>query len=135
MLKATFVRTAGERDRIFVTRSDGSEVSWSFPSYGEGLPHDLVHWVVESCCGLRWGFWGRVDAGADPDAVARAAGVAPFFKERAVRQVRAWSPAELRAGLAALSAADRGLKEGLTEPGLALELLVLDLLGGKARWG
>jgi hypothetical protein len=73
MLKATFVRTAGERDRIFVTRSDGSEVSWSFPSYGEGLPHDLVHWVVESCCGLRWGFWGRVDAGADPAAITAQA--------------------------------------------------------------
>jgi hypothetical protein len=69
MLKATFVRAAGERDRIYVTRSDGSEVSWSFPSYGDGLPHDLVHWVVESCCGLRNAFWGRVDAGADPAVV------------------------------------------------------------------
>ena len=69
MLKATFVRIAGERDRIYVTRSDGSEVSWSFPSYGDGLPHDLVHWVVESCCGLRAGFWGRVDGGADPAAI------------------------------------------------------------------
>jgi hypothetical protein len=26
MLKATFVRTVGQRDRIYVTRSDGSEV-------------------------------------------------------------------------------------------------------------
>jgi hypothetical protein len=69
MLKATFVRTAGERDRIYVTRSDGSEVSWSFPSYRDGLPHDLVHLAVESCCGLRSGFWGRVDAGADPAAI------------------------------------------------------------------
>jgi DNA polymerase III delta subunit len=75
-----------------------------------------------------------LDAGADPDGVARAAGVAPFFKERAQRQVRAWSPAELRAGLVALHTADRSLKEGLTEPGLTLELLVLDLLGGKSRW-
>ena len=73
MLKATFVRTAGERDRIYVTRSDGSEVSWSFTSYGDGLPHDLVHWVVESCCGLRAGFWGRVDAGADPAAITAKA--------------------------------------------------------------
>jgi hypothetical protein len=73
MLKATFVRTTGERDRIYVTRSDGSEVSWSFPSYGEGLPHDLVHWVVECCCGLRAGFWGRVDAGADPAAITAEA--------------------------------------------------------------
>lgn len=66
MLRATFVRTAGEGDRIYVTRSNGSEVNWSFPTYGNGLPHDLVHLVVEACLGLRSGFWGRVDAGADP---------------------------------------------------------------------
>jgi hypothetical protein len=68
-LRATFVRSAGERDRIYVTRSDGSEVSWPFPTYGDGLPHDLVHLVVEACCGLRGGFWGRVDSGADPGRV------------------------------------------------------------------
>jgi len=73
VLKATFVRTAGERDWIYVTRSDGSEVSWSFPTYGDGLPHDLVHLVVEACCGLRSGFWGRVDAGADPRLINAAA--------------------------------------------------------------
>jgi len=61
-----FVRTAGERDRIYVIRSNGSQLNWSFPTYGNGLPHDLVHLVVEACFGLRFGFWGRVDAGADP---------------------------------------------------------------------
>jgi hypothetical protein len=70
MLKAAFVRTVGERDRIYVTRSDGTEVSWPFPTYGDGLPHDLVHLVVESAFGVRAGFWGRVDAGADPKAIA-----------------------------------------------------------------
>ncbi len=73
MLRATFVRTAGEPDRIYVTRSDESEVSWSFPAYGDGLPHDLVHLVVEACCGLRFGFWGRVDAGAQPARINAAA--------------------------------------------------------------
>jgi hypothetical protein len=66
VLRATFVRTAGERDRVYVTRSNGSQVDWSFPTYGNGLPHDLVHLVVEACFGLRSGSWGRVDAGADP---------------------------------------------------------------------
>jgi hypothetical protein len=65
-LTASFLRTAGERDRIYVTRSDGSEASWSFPTYGDGLPHDLVHFVVETVFGLSRGFWGRVDGGADP---------------------------------------------------------------------
>lgn len=69
MLRAVFVRTVGERDRIYVTRSDGSELSWAFPSYGDAPPHDLVHLVVESAFGLARGFWGRVDAGADPGRI------------------------------------------------------------------
>jgi hypothetical protein len=67
------VRTAGERDRIYVTRSDGSEASWVFPTYGDALPHDLVHLVVESAFGLTQGFWGRVDGGADPAAITAEA--------------------------------------------------------------
>jgi hypothetical protein len=73
MLEASFVRTAGARDRIYVTRSDGSTVSWAFTSYGEELPHDLVHLVAESAFGVASGFWGRVDAGADPGAISREA--------------------------------------------------------------
>src|SRR5882762_4340026 len=69
VLKASFVRTVGERDRIYVVRSDGSEVDWAFPTYGDALPHDLIHLVVEAAFGLGQGFWGRVDAGADPGAI------------------------------------------------------------------
>jgi hypothetical protein len=68
-LKASFVRTVGDRDRIYVVRSDGSKVHWAFPSYGDALPHDLIHLVVEAAFGLAQGFWGRVDAGADPAAI------------------------------------------------------------------
>ena len=69
VLKASFVRTIGERDRIYVVRSDGSHVNWAFPTYGDALPHDLIHLVVEAAFGLAHGFWGRVDAGADPGAI------------------------------------------------------------------
>ena len=69
MLKASFVRSVGERDRIYVVRSDGSEVEWAFPSYGDAPPHDLVHLVVEAAFGLTQGFWGRVDAGVNPGAI------------------------------------------------------------------
>lgn len=68
-LKASFVRTVGDRDRIYVVRSDGSAVDWAFPNYGDALPHDLIHLVVEAAFGLAQGFWGRVDAGADPAAI------------------------------------------------------------------
>lgn len=73
VLRAAFVRVVGERDRIYVTRSDGSEVSWPFPTYGDSLPHDLVHLVVESAFHVSRGFWGRVDAGADPAVITAEA--------------------------------------------------------------
>jgi hypothetical protein len=65
-MEISFVRVRGQRDRIYVRRTDGSEVSWVFPTYGDELPHDLVHLVVEAAFGVSGGFWGRVDAGIDP---------------------------------------------------------------------
>ena len=73
MLKASFVRTVGERDRVYVTRSDGSTVNWVFATYGDAPPHDLIHLVVEAAFGVAQGFWGRVDAGADPGAIMEEA--------------------------------------------------------------
>jgi hypothetical protein len=63
-LQATFVRHREGRDRIYVTRQDGTSVLWDFPSYGDRLPHDLVHLVVETELGIANGFWGMVDRGA-----------------------------------------------------------------------
>jgi len=65
MMELSFVRTAGRHDRIYVRRSDGTETSWSFPGYGDELPHDLIHLVAESTFGVKDGFWSRVDAGAE----------------------------------------------------------------------
>ncbi len=64
-MKIAFVRTQGQPDRVYVTRTDGTETSWSFPTFGSYVPHDLVHLVVETAFGLHHGFWGRVDAGVD----------------------------------------------------------------------
>jgi len=65
MLEVTFVRKRGSRDRVYVTRSDGTSTGWDFPSYGDGLPHDLCHLVVEDGLGLSEGFWGLVDHHAE----------------------------------------------------------------------
>ena len=65
-MRVRFVRTAGAPDRVYVRRSDGSETSWSFPTYGDAVPHDLVHLVVEEEFAIADGFWGRVDRGVDP---------------------------------------------------------------------
>jgi hypothetical protein len=53
----------GHRSVFYVTRDDGSEVSWTWPS--PSFPHDLAHYVVESRLGLSEGFWGLVAAGVD----------------------------------------------------------------------
>ncbi len=50
---------------MYVHRSDGTSTGWDFPSYGDGLPHDLRHLVVEDELGLADGFWGLVDGGVD----------------------------------------------------------------------
>ncbi len=63
-LEATFVRHRERRDRIYVTRQDGTSIFWDFPSYGDRLPHDLVHLVVEAELNIAQGFWGMVDQGA-----------------------------------------------------------------------
>jgi hypothetical protein len=59
----TFVRHRERRDRIYAVRDDGTATSWDFPSYGDRLPHDLCHLVVEEGLGIADGFWGMVDRG------------------------------------------------------------------------
>ena len=64
-MQVSFVRHRGRRDHIYVTRSDGSVAEWEFPSYGDDLPHDLCHLVVEDSLGIAHGFWGLLDEGMD----------------------------------------------------------------------
>ena len=64
-LIAAFVRRRGQRDHVYVTRADGSECDWAFPSYGDHLPHDLCHLVIEDCLQIVKGFWGLVEQGME----------------------------------------------------------------------
>jgi len=73
VLEVTFVRRRGDRDRVYVAREDGTSTGWDFPSYGDGLPHDLCHLVVEDELGLTDGFWGLVDQGVDVGMVDNSA--------------------------------------------------------------
>jgi hypothetical protein len=68
-LTVTFVRHRVRRDRIYVTRSDGTSTGWDFPTYGDRLPHDLCHLVVELGLGIADGFWGLVDQGVAVELV------------------------------------------------------------------
>ena len=69
MMRVSFVRTQGSPDRVYVRRSDGGETSWSFPTYGDQVPHDLVHLVVEAAFGVKRGLWARIDEGVDIDRI------------------------------------------------------------------
>jgi hypothetical protein len=51
-------------DLLRCVRRDGSETAVAMPRQGI-LPHDLMHYVVESGLGWRDGFLGLVAAGAD----------------------------------------------------------------------
>ena len=65
--------TKGENeDRLHIVRSDGSAVSTRFAHKGP-IPHDFVHLAVEQRLGLNDAFWGKVDGGAHPEALAELA--------------------------------------------------------------
>ena len=69
--------TKGEKeDRLDMERADGSRVSMLFPHKGP-IPHDFVHYAVESELGIDRGFWGLIESGRHPEEVqdiAKAAG-------------------------------------------------------------
>jgi hypothetical protein len=72
-MEVAFVRHRGRRDQVYVTRSDGTVARWAFPSYGDDLPHDLCHLVVEDALGIAHGFWGLVEGGMDVQVIANQA--------------------------------------------------------------
>jgi hypothetical protein len=58
-------------DSLRFVRSDGRESQISMPRQGT-LPHDLVHYVVESALPLRHGFLSLVAAGSEASFVMQA---------------------------------------------------------------
>jgi hypothetical protein len=72
-IRISAVRTGEQRDWVYVERADGTEVSWTWSGDEPALPHDLVHWVVETEARLVHGFWGLVADGLDPARVNRMA--------------------------------------------------------------
>lgn len=56
---------ADRYDRLRFVRTNASEATISMPRQGT-LPHDLIHYVVESALPLRHGFLSLVAGGADP---------------------------------------------------------------------
>jgi hypothetical protein len=63
-LTATKSAKSDKLDHLLCTRADGTSTSVPMPRQGI-LPHDLIHFVVESTLGFRHGFLGEVAHGAD----------------------------------------------------------------------
>jgi hypothetical protein len=72
-VEITFTHTGGGKDWVHVLRDDGTPLRWPWPSYGTGLPHDLLHYVVETRLNIRHGFWGLVADGVDFGYLSRVA--------------------------------------------------------------
>ena len=71
-LIATRLGTHAKADRLQYIRDDGSACENPMPRQGI-LPHDLVHFIVESRLQLRNGFLALVAGGADPDFATQMA--------------------------------------------------------------
>ena len=63
-LSATRQGRGDKYDGLRCVRRDGSATACTMPRQGT-LPHDLVHYVVESTLGWRHTFYGMIAAGAD----------------------------------------------------------------------
>lgn len=103
---------AGKPHVISCRRDDGTETYGPIPPQ-PGVPHDIIHYCVESTLGLRRAFFGTVASGvAIPDAADRWKTLGPEAKAESARaeQIVAWfqnptarmptvpaSPAELAA--------------------------------------
>jgi hypothetical protein len=72
-VEITFTHTGSGKDWVYVLRDDGTPLRWPWPPYGTELPHDLLHYVVETRLGIKHGFWGLVADGVDFGHLSRAA--------------------------------------------------------------
>jgi hypothetical protein len=83
-MEIAFVR-AGDRYFTEVERDDGAVLRLRGPGGATGVPHDLVHYVVESELDVDRGFWGKVSRG---ETVGRVEYVrAPSRRPRPLRRV------------------------------------------------
>jgi hypothetical protein len=62
-MRVTFTKLPSGGIAWDAIRSDHTKVSLRVDARQRGLPHDLVHYVVEGALGMQHGFWGCIAAG------------------------------------------------------------------------
>ena len=63
-MEITFTRDSERSYSMVAIRDDKVTVKVPGFDHPTGLPHDMIHYVVEHTLGMQQGFWGRVAAGA-----------------------------------------------------------------------
>jgi hypothetical protein len=63
-MEIAFIRLNKRRVKVSITRDDGAVLETTSPGAADRVPHDLIHYVVESQLQFDDGFWGRVASGA-----------------------------------------------------------------------
>ncbi|MEE4153506.1 MAG: hypothetical protein V2I27_05050 [Erythrobacter sp.] len=71
-MRVRFTKLKDGWQEVAVLREGACPSPFRFPPKGP-VPHDATHLFVESVFGLQRGFWGRVAAGQDPQAVEEEA--------------------------------------------------------------
>jgi hypothetical protein len=74
-MQVTFMRTDKRRYAVHVTREHAVDLVMDpAPGFHEYIPHDLVHFLVETHFGLRNGVYGLLAVGGDADTFLDPAG-------------------------------------------------------------
>jgi hypothetical protein len=91
-VKVRFRKSPAGPHVLSCVRADGSETYGPIPGQ-PGIPHDLVHFVVEQTLGLDRAFFGTIAAGVGiPDAAEKWKTLPPAARAQSARaeQVVAW---------------------------------------------
>jgi hypothetical protein len=82
-MEITFTKTAPRNYEVLVRRDDGVVMDLRSFDRPAGLPHDIVHFVVENELSLERGLWGLIAAGALlPNASVASGRLNPRAAER-----------------------------------------------------
>jgi hypothetical protein len=68
LVQITVLKRADRKHEV-VAVADAGAVRFAMSDYGDALPHDLVHYVVERALGIEFGFWGLLARGAEFETV------------------------------------------------------------------
>jgi hypothetical protein len=140
----TFVRMADRRPvETLVERDDGVVFSMRGAGGGSGLPHDLVHALVEQSLGVPDGIWGCVADGVVWGSMRHVSGRQPphaasrsdsLKKERVARIQAAEALADVVGRLARREPVLPGQLRATGHPSHALDGAAADLAEAERRW-